>query len=85
MKATTRWRLTTVSGALTLPAGLSAEVIATGPNTVEIEGDLSSLERARLIGELVSRGVAVCELSPQRTTLEQEFARAVEEEEEIPA
>ena len=86
MKATTRWRLITVSGTLSLPPGLSAEVVATGPNSIEIEGDLSALERARLIGDLVSRGVAICELSPQRTTLEQEFARAVEDdEEEIPA
>ena len=78
--------MTTVSGTLSLPAGLSAEVVTTGPNSIEIEGDLSALERARLIGELVSRGVAVCELSPQQTTLEEEFAKAVEEEEEeIPA
>jgi hypothetical protein len=33
----------------------------------------------------VARGVAICELSPQRTTLEQEFAKAVDEEEEISA
>ena len=85
MKATTRWRLTTVSGTLSLPSGLPAEIVATGPNTIEIEGDLSALERARLIGDLVSRGVAICELSPQRTSLEQEFAKAVEEEEEISA
>ena len=85
MKATTRWRVTTVSGALSVPSNLNAEVVATGPNTIEIEGDLSALERARLIGDLVARGVAVCELSPQRTSLEQEFARAVEDEEEIPA
>lgn len=82
MKATTRWRLTTVSGALSLPPGLPAQVVATAPNSIEIEGDLSPLERARLIGDLVSRGVAVCELSRQQTTLEQEFAKAVEEEEE---
>ena len=85
MKATTRWRLTTVSGTLSVPSTLNLEVVATGPNTIEIEGDLSALERARLVGDLVSRGVAICELSPQRTSLEQEFARAVEEEEEISA
>ena len=85
MKATTRWRVTTASGTLSIPSNLRAEVVTTGPNTIEIEGDLSALERARLIGDLVARGVAVCELSPQRTSLEQEFARAVEDEEEIPA
>ena len=85
MKATTRWRLTTVGGTLTLPSTLSGEVVATGPNFVEIEGDLSAAERARLIAELVARGIGICELSPQRTSLEQEFAKAVEEEEDIPA
>ena len=85
MKAQTRWRLTTVSGTLTLPPGMSAEVVSTGPNTIEIEGDLSAADRARLISELVARGAGICELSPQQTSLEEEFAKAVEEEEDIPA
>jgi ABC-2 type transport system ATP-binding protein len=85
MKAMTRWRLSTAGGQLTLPTTLPGEVVATGPNFVEIEGDLTAADRARLIAELVARGVAVSELSPQRTTLEQEFAKAVDDEEDIPA
>lgn len=84
MHATTRWRITTLDGQITVPPGLTAEIVATGPNTIELEGDISAAERARWIAELVARGVAVCEMSPQHTTLEQEFAKAVEEE-EIPA
>ena len=85
MKATTRWRLITAGGTLTLPPRLTAQVVASGPNSVEIEAELSALERARLVADLVSRGVAICELSPQQTTLEQDFARAIEDEEEISA
>jgi ABC-2 type transport system ATP-binding protein len=81
MRSTTRWRVATVGGQITLPAHASGEVVASGPNSLEFEGDLSPAERARWVAELVSRGVAVCEVSPQRTTLEQEFAKAVEEEE----
>jgi ABC-2 type transport system ATP-binding protein len=84
MRATTRWRVTAVSGQISIPPTLSGEVVATGPNTIELEGDLSAVDRARWIADLVARGVAVCEMSPQQTTLEQEFAKAVEEE-EIPA
>src|SRR5688572_7301473 len=82
MRAQTRWRLVTVTGQATIPPTFSGQVLASGPNTIELEGDLSPLERARWISELVSRGVSVCEMSPQQTTLEQEFAKAVEEEEE---
>ena len=82
MRAQTRWRLVTVSGQATIPPSFAGQVINTGPNTIELEGDLSPLERARWLSELVSRGVSVCEMSPQQTTLEQEFAKAVEEEEE---
>lgn len=85
MRATTRWRITTVTGQITVPPALSGQIVTTGPNTIEVEGDLSPLERARWISDLIARGVGVCEMSPQQTTLEQEFAKAVEEEEDIPA
>jgi ABC-2 type transport system ATP-binding protein len=81
MRATTRWRVTALNGQISIPPTLTGEVVATGPNTIEFEGDLSASDRARWIAELVARGVAVCEMSPQQTTLEQEFAKAVEEEE----
>jgi ABC-2 type transport system ATP-binding protein len=84
MRATTRWRLTTVTGQITLPPSLTTQVVSSGPNMLEIEGDLSASERARLVADLVARGIGICELSPQQTSLEQEFAKAVEEE-EIPA
>ncbi|MFZ2490050.1 MAG: ABC transporter ATP-binding protein [Thermoanaerobaculia bacterium] len=80
MKATTRWRLTTAGGEISLPSGVRGEVIAAGPNTLDFEGELSAVERARWIAELVSRGAAVCELTPLRSSLEQEFAKIVEEE-----
>ncbi|HUP61045.1 MAG TPA: ABC transporter ATP-binding protein [Thermoanaerobaculia bacterium] len=82
MRAQTRWRVVTVTGQLTIPPAFSGQVIAAGPNSIELEGDLSPLERARWISELVARGVSVCEMSPRQTSLEQEFAKAVEEEEE---
>lgn len=82
MKSTTRWRLTTMGGAITLPGNVAGEVVASSANSLDFEGDLSPSDRARWISELVSRGVAVCELSPQKTTLEQEFAKAVEEEQQ---
>ena len=87
-RATTRWRVAVLSGQVSLPALSSVsslQVVATGPNFIELEGDLPAAERARRIADLVSRGVAVCEMSPQQTTLEQEFAKVVEEEEEVPA
>lgn len=84
MRGSTRWRLTTVTGQITLPPSLTTQIVASGPNMLEIEGDLSAVERARLIADLVSRGIGICELSPQQTSLEQEFAKAVEEE-EVPA
>jgi ABC-2 type transport system ATP-binding protein len=81
MRAVTRWRVSTIGGAITLPGNVSGEVVASGPNSLDFEGDLSPADRARWVAELVSRGVGVCEISPQHTTLEQEFAKAVEEEE----
>ena len=82
MRAKTRWRVTAVTGQISIPPSLSGQVVASAPNSIEFEGDLSPLERARWISELVARGVGVCEMSPQMTTLEQEFAKAVEEEDE---
>lgn len=82
MRSSTRWRLVTTSGQPTLSGNLSGEIADTGPNWIELEGDLTSVDRARWIADLVRRGIGVCELSPQRSTLEQEFAKAVEEEEE---
>lgn len=81
MNAATRWRLVTLGGNATIPSNISGEVRMTGPNTVEFEGDISPTDRAHWLADLVRRGVSVCELSPQLTTLEQEFAKAVEEEE----
>ena len=85
MRATTRWRIGTLGGQVSVPPTISAQVVASGPDFMEFEGDLPAAERARWITELISRGVAVCEMSPQQTTLEQEFAKAVEEEEEVSA
>lgn len=82
MRSTTRWRLTVAGGEIALPSNARGEVVATGPNTIEFEGDLTAIERARWIADLVAHGAAVCELSPHRSSLEQEFAKIVEEEEE---
>jgi len=82
MRAKTRWRVSTVTGQISVPPALSGQVVAAGPSSIEFEGDLSPLERARWISELVAHGIGVCEMSPQMTTLEQEFAKAIEEEEE---
>jgi ABC-2 type transport system ATP-binding protein len=82
MRATTRWRLTAVSRPIALPSGIRGEVVGTGPTSMDFEGNLSAGERARWIAELVAKGVDVCEVSPVRSTLEQEFAKAIEEEEE---
>jgi ABC-2 type transport system ATP-binding protein len=84
MRATTRWRLVTTSGQATLAGNVTGAIADTGPNWIELEGEVSSADRARWIADLVRRGVGVCELSPQRTTLEQEFAKAVEEEQDEP-
>ena len=81
MRSSTRWRIAVTSGELTIPPGLSGTVVGNGDGSIEVEGDLSPRERARWVAELVSRGVGVCEVSPHRSTLEQEFAKAVEEEE----
>lgn len=81
MRSTTRWRLSATSGEITIPADLAPLVIGAGRNSVELEGDISPADRARWVVDLVSRGVAVCEISAQRSSLEQEFAKAVEEEE----
>ncbi len=85
MRSTTRWRLTAVSRAISLPSGLRGEVVESGPTSIEFEGDLTAAERARWIADLVARGIDVCEVTPLRSTLEQEFAKAVEEEEEMEA
>jgi ABC-2 type transport system ATP-binding protein len=82
MRATTRWRLTAVSRPIALPSGIRGEVVETGPTSMDFEGNLSAGERARWIAELVAKGVDVCEVSPVRSTLEQEFAKAIEEEDE---
>ena len=57
-------------------------MVESGPTSVDFEGNLSAGERARWIAELVAKGVDVCEVSPIRSTLEQEFAKSIEEEEE---
>lgn len=79
MRATSRWRISTVSGQISTPPASNVQIVASNNGTVEIEGDLTPAERARWIADLVARGVAVCEMSPQQSTLEQEFAKAVEE------
>jgi len=83
MRSTTRWRLTAVSRPITIPTGIRGEVVESGPTSVDFEGNLSAGERARWIAELVAQGIDVCEVSPIRSTLEQEFAKAIEEEEEV--
>ena len=82
MKSTTRWRLTAVSRAIAIPSGIRGEVVESGPTSLDFEGNLSAGERARWIAELVASGIDVCEVSPIQSTLEQEFAKAIEEEEE---
>ena len=80
MRSTTRWRLTAVSKQIAMPSGMRGEIMESGPTSIDFEGELSPGERARWIADLVARGVDVCEVSPMRSTLEQEFAKAVEEE-----
>jgi len=82
MNAATRWRLVSLSGQITPPGSVSGQVIASREGSLEFEGSLTASDRARWVADLVARGIAVCELSPQQSTLEQEFAKAVEEEEE---
>jgi ABC-2 type transport system ATP-binding protein len=82
MRSTTRWRLTAVSRPIAVPSGIRGEVVETGPTSMDFEGNLSAGERARWIAELVAKGIDVCEVSPIRSTLEQEFAKAIEEEDE---
>jgi ABC-2 type transport system ATP-binding protein len=82
MKSTTRWRLTAVSRPIAIPSGIRGEVVESGPTSVDFEGNLTAGERARWIAELVAKGIDVCEVSPIRSTLEQEFAKSIEEEEE---
>ena len=82
MRSVTRWRLTAVSRPIALPSGLRGEVVESGPTSIDFEGELTPAERARWIADLVGRGIDVCEVSPLRSTLEQEFAKAVEEEDE---
>jgi len=82
MRSTTRWRLAAVSRPIAIPSGVRGEVVESGPTFVDFEGELSAGDRARWIADLVAKGVDVCEVSPIRTTLEQEFAKTIEEEEE---
>lgn len=81
-RATTRWRISSVTRPVPLPSGFRGEVVETGPTSIEFEGEISPAERARWIAELVGRGVDVCELTAVRSSLEQEFAKAVEEEDD---
>jgi hypothetical protein len=81
MRSTARWRMVTTGAQPSAPPGSQVEVVEAGPNWIDVQGDLSVAERARWVAELVRRGIGVAEVSPQRSTLEQEFARAVEEEE----
>lgn len=83
MRSSTRWRVTSVSRPIALPSGFRGEIVESGPTSIEFEGDLSAAERARWIADLVGRGIDICEFTPLRSTLEQEFAKAVEEEEEL--
>ena len=82
MQATTRWRLTAVSRSIPVPTGIRGEVVETGPTSLDFEGNLSAGERARWIADLVAKGIDVCEVTPIRSTLEQEFAKVIEEEDE---
>ena len=82
MRATTRWRLAAVSRPIAVPTGVRGEVVESGATFVDFEGELSAGDRARWIAELVAKGVDVCEVSPIRSTLEQEFAKTIQEEEE---
>lgn len=81
MKSTTRWRLTSASRPISLVSGVRGEIVNTGPTSVDFEGELSPAERARWIADLVANGVDVCEVTQIRSTLEQEFAKVIEEEE----
>lgn len=81
MRSTTRWRVTSVSRPIALPSSLRGQIVESGPTSIVFEGDLSAAERARWIADLVARGIDICEFTPLRSTLEQEFAKAVEEEE----
>jgi len=82
MRSTTRWRLAAVSRPIAIPSGVRGEIVGSGPTSVDFEGELSASERARWIAELVAKGIDVCEVSPIRSTLEQEFAKSIEDEEE---
>lgn len=82
MRSTTRWRLAAVSRPIAILSGVRGEIIESGPTSVDFEGELTAGERARWIAELVAKGVDVCEVSPIRSTLEQEFAKTIEEEDE---
>jgi ABC-2 type transport system ATP-binding protein len=81
MRSTARWRVVTTGAPPSPPSASPVEVVDSGSNWIDVQGDLSVAERARWVAELVARGVGVAEVSPQRSTLEQEFAKAVEEEE----
>jgi len=82
MRSTTRWRLAAVSRPIAILSGVRGEIVESGPTSVDFEGELTAGERARWIAELVAKGVDVCEVSPIRSTLEQEFAKTIEEEDE---
>ena len=81
MQSVARWRLVTTGAQPSVPSGVAVEVLDAGPNWIDVQGDLSAADRARWVAELVRHGIGVSEVSPQQSTLEQEFAKAVEEEE----
>lgn len=80
VRATTRWRVSAATRPVNLPSGFRGEVLEAGPNWIEFEGDLTASERARWVADLVARGIDVCEVTPLRSTLEQEFAKVVDDE-----
>ena len=82
MRSTGRWRMVTTAAQPPVPSFVTTELIDAGPNWIDVAGDLSPSDRARWTAEAVQRGLGVTELSPQRSTLEQEFARVLEEEDE---
>ena len=82
MRSTTRWRLSAVTRPIALPPNFRGKIVETGPTSIELEGDLSAKERARWIADLIAKGIDVCEVTPLQSTLEQEFAKAVEDEDE---
>lgn len=83
MRSATRWRLTAATRPISILSGVRGQIVGSSPTSIEVEGELSPAERARWIAELVAQGVDVCEVSQVRSTLEQEFAKSIEDEEEV--